>query len=227
MSTTILTYTRDELVSASIRKLGVLASGQTPSVEELARGGEALNSVLSYLKTKGLMLWLRKNLSFLTTSGVSTYSIGVGQTISTPFPLKLLQAYRTESQTHIPMEIVADYNFNLLPMNTSGLPLKITYQPLVNMGILSLWPTPQEATTINIVYTRPLEFGTSGTETIDMPDEWYLPIIYSLAKTLAPEYTLPLEDRRALAEEAREYTEAVSSFGSEEASLFFYPDRQR
>lgn len=219
--------TRNQLIESALRKLGVLAEGQTPSTQNYADGSMALNTVISQLRAVGMPLWARSEYTFTPTT--NTYTIGTGMTLSTPFPVKLLQAFRTETGAKIPLEIVAREDFNILPTSSNGSPIKINYQPFVNYGTISLWPTPASTNTatVTLVYQRPYQYFTTSTETADFPEEWYNAIIYHLAVRLAPEWGVPLPDRQMLMQEAKMYTEDAAMVGQEDGSFFVMPERRQ
>jgi hypothetical protein len=228
----VTTYqdTRNQLIQSALRKLGVLATGQTPTSEDYSNGADALNMLVAEYRTLGMPLWKRNTYSFNPTVNVSSYNIGSGYTLNTSYPLKLLQAWRLDTSTssRTPMDIIADSNFNLLPSNSTGTPIQITYQPKVNYGVIKLWPTPDSATpTIYIVYQNPTEYFNASTDTMDYPEEWYHAIVYGLAVRLAPEYGIPLPDRQLLMKEADLYLARALSFGDEDGSIFFQPNRNR
>jgi hypothetical protein len=217
--------TRNQIIESALRKLGVLAEGQTPSTQNYSDGTMALNTVVAQLRAIGMPLWSRADYTFTPTT--NTYLIGDGQTLSTSFPVRMLQAFRTENGTKIPMDIVALEDFNILPGNSTGSPLKLNYQPYVNVGKISLWPTPASSntSTVTIVYQRPFQYFTTSSETMDFPEEWYNALIYHLAVRLAPEWGVPLPDRQMLLQEAKMYTEDALMVGQEDASLFISPQR--
>ncbi len=217
--------TRNQIIEAALRKLGVMAEGQTPSAQNYSDGMMALNTVIAQLRAIGMSLWARFEYTFTPTT--NSYTIGTGMTLNTQFPVRLLQAYRTDNGAKIPMDLVAREDFNILPTNSTGTPLKVNYQPFVNYGVISLWPTPTSTntTTVTLVYQRPFQYFTASTETMDMPEEWYNAIIYNLAVRLAPEWGVPLPDRQMLMQEAKMYTEDALMVGQEDASLFLQPMR--
>lgn len=223
-------YSRDDLVTAAAYKLGVIADTQTLSATQLIRGTQALNMVVALLRAKGMPMWARSNYTFNPVVGQSIYLIGTGQTFNTPYPLKLLQCYRLDADgTRIDMEIEADYNFNQLPTNSSGIPIKITYQPQVNIGTFKLWPTPDataSGTTLTLVYQRPFQYFINSTDTADFPEEWYIPLIYKTASIWSPEWGIPLGDRNMLMGEANGYVDEVLTMGGEDASMFIQPYMQ-
>jgi hypothetical protein len=223
-------YTRDQLITAGIRKLGVIAQGQTPNTQNISDGADALNMAVAYLRSKGMPLWARATYTFSTTPTIQNYTIGLGQTFNTQYPLHLYECVRIDqSGTRIDMDIESDYNFQILPGTSTGIPIKITYQPFVNYGVLKLWPIPDSTaagSTFTITYQRPFQYFINSTDTADFPEEWYLPLIYKIATILAPEWGIPIGDRNMLMGEAEKYLEDVLSMGQEDASIFIQPYMQ-
>jgi hypothetical protein len=221
--------TRNQFIEAALRSLGVLALDQTPAATEYTSALVKLNALVGEFRTKGLQIWQRSEYTMALTNGTSSYSIGTGQTFNTPYPLHLLQAVRLDSTqgTRIPIDIIADYNFNLLPSNSSGTPIQVRYQPGINVGTLRVWPTPDSYAasnvTILLTYLRPLEYFSASTDTADFPEEWVSAIIYGLAVRLAPEYGVPLQDRQLLQKEAEMYLKIAEDNSYEDASLFIQP----
>jgi len=218
--------TRDQIITAALRKLGVVAEGQTPSASNLADGQIALNAAIGQLRALGMPLWVRSEYTFTPTT--NTYTIGTGMVLDTVFPVRLLQAFRTESNAKVPMELVARQDYNILPTTPGGSPLKVNYQPFINYGVISIWPTPAatNTATVTLVYQRPFQYFTTGTETADFPEEWLLPLIYTTSVLLAPEWGIPLPDRTALKSEAKDYIEMATMVGQEDASFFIQPERR-
>lgn len=228
---TIEELTRDELINAALRKIGVVGEGTSANATQLSEGAEALNSLLLEYQTLGMPLWKRTELAITMVAAQSTYTIGVGQTINQAFPLKITEATMqvTGSGSEIDMEIKPRYDFNLLPTNSTGTPVCISYQPFINYGVVSVWPTPDSSlpagSTVTITYQKPYDVFTAGTQTPDFPQEWQNALIYGLALVLSDEYGLPLPDKQWLEKQAEKHLNTALSFGTEEGSISFYPDR--
>lgn len=223
---------RNSIIDAAIGTLGVLARGQTPTAEDYTIAAKKLNMLIAKLRAKQLPLWTRTEYTLGLTAGAASYTIGPSQAVNTTFPLKLLEAYSIPSSgsARIPMNIVSSDQYNLLPTTSgSGQPIQINYQPYINYGVIRIWPTPDSTTaseyTIKIVYQAPFEYFNASTDTMAFPEEYYLPIVYELAALIASDWGLPLEDRRMLKQEAKEYMDQVDSFGTEDASLYVFPHR--
>jgi hypothetical protein len=227
---TILALTRDDIITSAMRKIGEIADGQTPTTNDYTIAAAALNTVISYLRTKGMQLWARKEYTFNPTASVSLYQIGIGKTFNTPYPLHVYDMYRTDSgaSNSIRVEFEEASEFSLLPLSSGGNPIKFTYQPFVNYGEIKLWPTPDSnaaTSTLKLVYQRPFEYFTSSTDTIDLPEEWYLPLILQLSVLLCLEFSVALPVQQNIQKLAAYITEEVADFGNEDGSLYIVPRR--
>lgn len=222
--------TQYQFIDAALRTLGVLALDQTPEATQYTNALVKLNGLVGELRVKGLQIFQRTTYTMTLTNGTSSYNIGNGLTLNTPYPLHLLQAIRLDanSSTRVDMDIIANSNFNRLPSNSSGVPIQINYQPKMNMGVVQLWPIPDSYSatnvTIQLTYLRPLEYFSSSTDTADFPEEWVSAIIYNLAVRLAPEYGIPLQDRSLLIKEAETYLKTAEDNSFEDGSIFFQPE---
>jgi hypothetical protein len=225
---TVYQRTRDQLVEGALRKLGVLAEDQAATASQLATGMEALNMLLSDYESQGMLLWKRVSYDISLVASQNTYPIGIGLASNTAFPLDIYQATLTPvaATTNIDLEIVSNFEFQNLP-DGEGTVVKVSYQPQINAGILSVWPSPATSgDQLTITYQKPLDRFTSSTETADVPQNWENALVYGLAHLLADEYQLPLEDRRWIEKQADKRLMLALSSNIEDASIFFYPDRR-
>lgn len=219
---------RDAVINSALRKLSVLSGGSSPAAYEVSNAAEALNAMIKGFQADGMPVWAIKEYTFTTVAGTGTYNIGTGQTLNTPMPLKVVQAYRIEQSgaVNVPMLVYNHYDYNLLPVNAaSGEPVNIFYQPLSTYGTIKLWPTPADATTtVTLTYQRPFEDMTTATDDFDFPPYWTEALIYGLAWRLSGEYGTPVSDRQILQKEAEFFHGQALSFGTEEGSMYFMPD---
>jgi hypothetical protein len=228
---TTFDMTRDSIIAAALRKLSVTSKGNTGETLDVTYASEALNVMLKTFQTKGMPLWAIKEFTF-PLSSTRTYSIGVGQTINTPAPLKITQAYIKDivSSYSTPLNIQTHYNYNITnPQSVdTGTPVNLEYEPANQLGSIRLWPTPDtysiSSRNITIVYQRPFEDMTTASDAVDFPQFWLEAVIYGLAVRLAPEYGTPLSDRADLRQEAMYYLNEALSFGTEEGSIYFSPN---
>jgi len=224
--TTTWSPNRDEIITSALNKLAVLSGGSAPEAYQTTAANRALNAMLKTFQADGMPVWAIKSYNFNTVAGTSDYTIGVGQTLNTPAPLKVTQVFRAEgTNSNIPLNIYTKYNFNLLPIASAlAPPVNIHYQPFPQTGQLSLWPTPDRVYPITLVYQRPFEDMNGGEDDIDFPSYWSEAIIYGLAWRLAPEYGVPTNDRAVLKSEAEFFHQTALGFGTEEGSLYLQPN---
>jgi hypothetical protein len=226
---TIYQLSRDSIISAAMRKCGALAAGQSPSAEDLTNCQVGLNALIAQYQTLGMPLWKRIQYS-LTMTATATYTIGIGQTTNIAYPLKIESAVvRKSGGSAQDMFQRSRMDFNLLNTTSTGTPTEYTYQPLVNYGVLKVWPTPDAtniaSNTIELTYFSPVEGFTAASETSDFPQEWQLPLIYGLATIIAPEYGVPLPDQQSLAKQTKSFLDNAVDFGFDNTSIFIQPER--
>lgn len=228
---TDFSVTRDDIIKRALRLIGVLAQGESPTSDQTTEAALALNGLVKAWQADGMPLWALKSYAVPLTNGASSYRIGVGQTINTPKPLKVIQAWNhnTTSNVDIPIRVLTKQEYNILGNKTSsGNPIQVYYDPQNTYGDLYVFPVPTateaSANTINIVYQRPFEDFDASTDTPDFPQEWYDPLTYGLATRLAPEYGVSSTDRKMLWQEMTIIKQDALNMGLEEGSLYFQRD---
>jgi hypothetical protein len=220
---------RDQVISSALRKLGVLPSGGTPSTAQVNDATDALQALVKAFQADGMPLWKVHTTSFSTVAGTYIYSVGPSQTVDSPKPLRILQAFRILSGTpNVPLNIYTRYDFNDLPQSSSitGTPVNLYYQPLSTTGTIHLWPIPDSVITIAFHCVSPYEDMDASSNDFDFPSEWIQALIYNLAWALAPEYGIPPLDRGILQKEAEYWHQYVLSMGTEEGSIYIQPYRE-
>lgn len=224
-STTSWELDRNTIIKSALRKLGVLAQGQTPSTEDYTNGAEALNSLIQTLSTEGMPLWKRTTVSITPVDGTASY------TVSNVWKVVQVVLADNNSGTQIELLPKSYYDYKRLPDETSGQPVNYVYTPGIENGTLIVWPTPDSSVaankTIDVVYQKEFYSFNASTDTPDFPAYWTDALIYGLAVRLAPEYGIPLQDRQMLMREYESYKNAAEGYGDEDGSLFFAPLKVR
>lgn len=215
---------RNTIIKSALRKLGVLAQGQTPSTEDYTNGAEALNSLIQTLSTEGMPLWKRTTTTITPVNGTASY------TVSNVWKVVQVLLAETTGGTQIELQPKSYYDYKRLPDTTTGVPTNYTYTPGLENGTLIVWPTPDSGVatnnTIQVVYQKEFFSFNASTDTPDFPAYWTDALIYGLAIRLAPEYGIPLQDRQMLMSEYKQYKEAAEGYGDEsETSMYFAPLR--
>ena len=191
--TTTFSVTRDDVIKAALRKLGVVAQGESPTSDQVTEAAFALNTMVKAWEADGMPLWALRTTAIPLTVNVNTYDIGIGKTVNTDKPLKVIQAWNrdTTSNVDIPMRILTKQEYAILGNKASaGNPIQIYYEPLVSYGNLYVFPTPDSVSVTNqqiyITYQSPFADFNASTDVPDFPQEWYDAVIYGLALRLSP-----------------------------------------
>ena len=224
-NSTVWELTRDQLIEAALRKLGVLNKGATADATQLSTGQTALNGVIARFNTLGMPLWKRTEASQALVAGTSTYTLTGA--------IKLTEVYLRASNSSVQYKLQpkSEYDMNSLPYSSTGVPVSWSFTPnLAEGGTLRIWPIPDASSvsnyTLRVIKQDEFDTFTASAETPDFPAYWSDAIIYWTAVSLAPEYGIPLNDRKALQQEATIYLGQAQSYGDEDGSLFFSPERR-
>ena len=214
---------RDDIIKAALRKIGVLAKGQSPDVEDTTNAAIALNSIVTLFATDGMPLWKRTQIPVTLVDGQQSYTLANA--------LKLYQVLirTTTGTTSYELTWLSEYDLQALPTSEGGIPVQYSFTPNIQNGILNIWPTPDATSAANYSLVALVQKENDGffsaTNTPDYPPYWTDALTYALAVRLAPEYGVPLQDRNLLIKEAEAYRKMASEFGDDGGSIFFQVDR--
>jgi len=219
---TLWELTRDQSIANAFAKIGIPGEGNTLSASQISDGATALNMVVAMAVTDGMPLWKRtiETVTPSTTSQVYTISNAI----------KIAGVFlRDSSGVEYELQNKSLYDFLKLPRDSIGVPVHWSYQPSIQGGTVSIWPTTSDSSTvtnktIKIVYQKEFDGFTAASETFDFPAYWLPALVYKTAVLLAPEYGVPKEDREALRQEATEYWKRASDYGDEDGSFFIQPE---
>lgn len=229
---TINQLSRDDIINAALRKLVVIGEGQTANATQITTASQALNNVVAEFRTLGMSLWARKTYLLTLIAGQAEYVFGVGQAVNTPYPLRIYTSnveLGPGFDSKLEMNQLSFTDFDLLPNASQGTPVNFKYQPKINQGLYTVWPTPDStvptASRISLEYQAPLEYFIAGVDTPDFPEEWNNALIYQLAYVLSDEYGTAMQKQAWLEKQADKHLAIALSGGTEEASMFIQPDR--
>lgn len=228
---TVNQLSRDDIINAALRKLVVIGEGQTANATQITTAGQALNNIVAEFRALGMSIWARKTYLLTLVNGQDTYTFGVGQTLNIAYPLRIYTAnveVAPDYASKIEMNQLSFADFDLLPNDSNGTPVNFKYQPKINQGVFTVWPTPDASvpatTRISIEYQSPFEYFITGVDTPDFPEEWNNALIYQLAVMLSDEYGTPMQKQQWLMSQADRHINTALSAGTEEASMFIQRD---
>ncbi len=67
---------RNQIITAALRKINVIASGETPSAADITDAAEALNLMLKSWQTKGFGMWLSQPFTLFLAKDQQSYQLG-------------------------------------------------------------------------------------------------------------------------------------------------------
>lgn len=134
--------------------------------------------------------------------------------------------WRSAAGADTPITMASRSEYARLPNKASeGKIVQAYYDPQLTNGVLSIWPTPDNATDVlRFWYERILEDFDAAANTPDFAIEWGQALIYGLADAIAPSARVPLKERQWIKAEAAEKLEIAMGYDRETTSVFFQPD---
>lgn len=226
------TVTRDELIKAAFRLIGVGHRGESVPADEISDASQALNLMIKAWQADGLQLWKRSEASVTLSAGTSTYTLGPTGSTVIQRPLRILECVRRNtSNIDVPLNKLSKNEYwGLSNKSSTGTPVSYHYDPQLDNGKLYLWQVPDAATaaeyTVRIVYHLPFEDVDNATDNFDCPVEWLEAIKFGLALRLAPEYGVDLPAQYRLQKQFDDIYDKALTWDVEDTSIFFQPDWQ-
>lgn len=224
--------TRDELIKAAFRLIGVGHRGESVPADEINDAAEALSLMLKGWQADGLQLWKREEQSITLTDAKRVYTLGPTGDVVMQRPLRLLEVVRRDSNNiDVPLnKLSKNVYYGLSNKFSEGTPVSYHFDPQLDNADFIVWPVPDATVaaeyTIEIVYHRPFEDMDSATNNFDCPVEWLEAIKFGLALRLAPEYGVDLPQQYRLQKQFDDIYDKALSWDVEDTSVYFQPDWQ-
>ena len=223
------------IINRSLRQLGQIATGQSPTASESNEAFIAINAMLGSWFNEKLMVYAIVDISIPIISGNTTRTIGASGNVVSTRPPKLESAYVIYSTTSIPVEIINDDQWSAIPEKTatSSYPTKIYYEPDYPNGTIYLYPVPNGSSTLHVMTWTPLTAFVALTDVISLPPGYEDALAFNLSVMIAPEYeigkapdvivemarTTKANIKRVNARPVKAYTELSALIGSDRGNI--------
>jgi hypothetical protein len=180
--------TAADLIKGSLRLIGALAAGETPSAPELQDGLASANSMLESWLADGLIVFETTREEFTLLAGTATRTMGVGGNFNTSRPVKVTNVSVEISYAEYELDILTPQEWAVIPNKSlQGLPTKVFLSGTSPLQTLNFWPVPSSAYTVNVQSEKPI--ATMVAETVlQFPPGYERALRYNLAIELAPEF---------------------------------------
>jgi hypothetical protein len=185
--------TAQDIVTAALREIMIVRTGQTPATTELADGLAKLNRLLANWSTERLVVYAMSRYTGTLIPSQQSYGIGVsGPDFVTTRPISIHSAnILTAAGGFVhPLKIVDEIEFSAKPgrSRTAKIPLKLWYQSLYPNGLIWLWPIPSAAAILELfTWLQLTQFATLATS-FDLPPGYEQAVVLNLAVALAPQF---------------------------------------
>lgn len=184
-----------DLITASLRRLGVLAAGEVPTAEDASDALDTLNQLLDSWATERLQIPTVTRTTWTIVSGTQNYTLGSTGTIAVARPV-IIEHINFQDTSQSPtyeyqMQPHTEDSWARLPIKslTSPFPESWYYNPTYPTGTLSLFPVPTSSTLQGVLYAPAAVARFAATsDTVSLQPGYERMLITNLALELAPEF---------------------------------------
>ena len=216
-------------------EIATAASSGASSIEVDSITGIASGDVIGVVVDDGSIHWTTVNGApsgaTITLTDVLDDDVAVDNHVYTYTtianrPLRILDArLQINDGNEVPMVKISRSTYDDLPTkSTQGNPSQFYYNPTLTNGTLKIWTTAQSSNdVIRASVQRQIEDFDATTNTPDMPQEWYDPLVFNLAVSIAPEYGVTGQKLIEIKTLAIEFLEDVEGWDVEFTSISMMP----
>ena len=186
--------TAREIITKALQKNGVLTGTETPSADMANDGLDALNALLSSWSNESMLIYAGTRSTHNLVAGVSSYTIGTGQTFNTSRPIFINSAYVTQAGTDYPLTRITDEAYNAIPHKMDGgTPEFFTYSNEFPTATIRFYRVPNVTSTVTLLSEKALSQFTLDDD-VSLPPGWERALIFNTAIETNPDYGQPLSE---------------------------------
>ncbi len=178
-----MSETAQTIIKAALRTINAIASGETPTADEMLDGLEAMQFMLRSWSADNIMVYSISQ-DTLTMDGSASYTIGSGGDADTTWPVEIKGAV---VDTLYKLRVIGENRYRSLKRSELGArPAYLYYNPTYPLGTLYPWPTGGSSMVIDSL--KALSDPSTLTTDVEFPTGYDAAIKWNLAIELAPEY---------------------------------------
>jgi len=184
-----------DLITSSLRLIGVLASGETPSAAEGADCLVILNQMIEAWGIEHLALFTLTRTTFTLVPGTQNYTVGATGTFAMARPARIdyvsmLLLNNPAQPLELPIQVFNDDEWQAIPIKNiqSTIPQGVYDDGGFPLRTLSYWPIPSVANQTILGTWTALTQATTLTTNLVFPPGYLKALRYNLAVDLAPEF---------------------------------------
>lgn len=177
------------IIKSTMRLLGVIAQGETPTADEYQDAVSALNGMIDSWSNQSLLINSKTREVFNLISGQSSYTVGTGGNFNTSRPVSILNASYLLNNSEYPLDIITQQEYAQIQIKTlASQPSKLYASGTYPLDTINLYPVPNIAAQIVLYTIKPFADYTSLDTEIVLPPGYERALKYNLAVEIAPEY---------------------------------------
>jgi hypothetical protein len=231
--TNVFTVTRDDIIKAALRVLGVIGTGETPNTEDYTNCSQALNIMIKGWSTVDQPLWVVQSLQIPMITGVLSYQIGPTATgtgaIVMSRPLGMFSAFiRDSNNLDTVLTPISRQEYDEQGSKTSaGTPNQFYFDRQEPNATLYVFNVPSDSThTIYARIQRQFYDMTSSTDNFDFPEEFFQALKWGLAADLCVEYGVDAKMIPYYEQKAEHHIDLAFASSQEDTNVYFTIDPQ-
>lgn len=189
--------TAQEYINRSLRLIGVLADGETPTTSESNDSLTVLNDMLGLWNVDKMLVYQIQETTHTLVAGTGSYTVGSGADINITRPVKIEQAFvRDSSNIDIQVDIINQEEWNRISYKTTQADFadRLFYDPGFANGTINLYPVPSAANTLHFTHWKPFTSFSTLTTSATFPPGYNQLLVYNLAVLLGAEFAVPVRD---------------------------------
>lgn len=179
-----------DLLKDSMRLIGAIATGETPSAAEQSDGLRSLNRMISAWNAEGLLIFKKTRETFPLVANQAAYTFGPTGNFNSIRPMKIEIVKMLVGGVEVPVSILNTQEWASIALKntTSTYPTRVYFEGTYPLETMNVWPIPTDVNSIVIYSDKPItSFATVG-DTISFPEGYEDAMVHNLAVRLAPEY---------------------------------------
>ena len=177
-----MSETAQTLIKASLRGINAIASGETPTADEMMDGLEAMKIMLRSWSAEDIMVYSISQ-DTLAMTGASSYTIGSGGDVDTTWPETIKGAVVDGDYD---LRIIGEAKYRSLSRNSSSIPGYLYYNPVYPLGVLYPYGTGGSSMVIDSL--KALTDPATLTTEVEFQTSYDAAIKWNLMVHLAPEF---------------------------------------
>ena len=185
-----------DMIKRSMRLIGALGGGETPSADEQTDGLTALNAMLEFMTTQRLAIYHIQASSYTWPAATQSRTIGPSGDFDTVRPLRIEKAWQRLGNLDYPMRVMTSGQWARIQQKglATAIMDRVYLEPDFPIATLWVYQVPTDSATLYLQTWEQLQSFPAATTEIALPPGYEDMLVFNLALSLAPEYQRPLPE---------------------------------